>query len=62
MKWFLTQKVAGEPEISVHDDDEDLTLGYSLMSMLAEDAGSGFYEVADGMWLCPKEPGDGHLL
>lgn len=54
MRWYLTQKVAGEPEIDVRDDEnEDLTLGYSLLRALAEHDQT-MVEVRPGMWRVTK--------
>lgn len=49
MRWYLTQKVVGEPEIDVRDDDEDLTLGYSIMRELAR-SDATLVEIAPGVW------------
>ena len=49
MRWYLTQKAVGEPEIDVRDDDEDLTLGYSIMRELAR-SDATLVEIAPGVW------------
>lgn len=50
MRWYLTQKVVGEPEIDTRDDDEDLTLGcYSIMRELAR-SDATLVEIAPGVW------------
>lgn len=54
MKWYLTQGVIGEPEIDIREDDEDPTLGYSILRELARDPRSGLQEVAPGVWM-PKD-------
>ncbi|MET8152579.1 hypothetical protein ACIBSW_27585 [Actinoplanes sp. NPDC049668] len=48
MRWYLTQKVVGEPEIDVRDD-EDLTFGYSIMRELAR-RDATLVEIAPGVW------------
>lgn len=50
MRWYLTQKIVGEPEIDVRDDDEEgLTLGYSIMRELAR-SDATLVEIAPGVW------------
>jgi hypothetical protein len=51
MKWKLTQAVTGEPEIDEWqtEDDEDLSLGYSLMRALAE-SDHTLVEIYPGVW------------
>lgn len=48
MRWYLTQKIVGKPEIDVRDD-EDLTLGYSIMRELAR-SDATLVEIAPGVW------------
>lgn len=55
MKWYLTQKAIGEPEIDIREDDEDLTLGYSMLRELARDPRNGLHEIAPGMWIQPRD-------
>lgn len=51
MKWYLTQKAIGEPELDVREDDEDLSLGFSLMRELAaEGPHANLTEIAPGVW------------
>lgn len=50
MKWFLIQQAIGEPEIVVREDDENLSLGYSLIAALARSGGSGLREVEPGVY------------
>jgi hypothetical protein len=49
MKWKLTTDLCGEPMIDSWDDDEDLTLGYSLLRALAEDEHT-LVEIAPNVW------------
>lgn len=44
MRWYLTQKLAGEPEIDVREDDEDLEVGYRYMRGLAELDGASVWQ------------------
>lgn len=48
MKWKLTQQAIGQAEIDMWDDDEDLTLGFSLMRALSEEF--GLREIGPGLW------------
>jgi hypothetical protein len=51
MNWKLTQQPGADPEIDEWDDSdqEDLSLGYSLMRALA-DADHTLTEVEPGVW------------
>src|SRR5690349_1698730 len=49
MKWYLAQMAIGEPEINVREDEEDLTLGFSLIRALAE-SDDTLLEVAPNVW------------
>lgn len=55
MKWYLTQQCMGEPEIDIREDDEDLTLGFSLLRALAEDPRSGLHEIRPGLFIEAKD-------
>lgn len=58
MKWFLTQRLCGQPEIYEHDDDEDLELGFRLMRALAAESQGRMKQIAPGMWYVSKIPHD----
>ncbi len=50
MNWKLIQTVTGEPEIDTWGgDDEDLSVGYSLLRSLAE-SDETLVEVSPGVW------------
>ncbi|WP_157437549.1 hypothetical protein [Actinoplanes subtropicus] len=61
MNGKLTQAAIGEPEIDDwwdEDDEEDLTVGYSLMKALA--AEYQLVQIAPGVWWhsnTPEDPG-----
>lgn len=44
-----TTDLCGEPFVPPADDDEDLTLGFSLLRLLAE-AGQQLVEIGPGVW------------
>lgn len=49
MDWPLTTDLCGAPFANVPDDDEDLTLGYSLLRALAEED-HALVEIGPGVW------------
>jgi hypothetical protein len=49
MDWPLTTDLCGAPFANVPDEDEDLTLGFSLLRALAE-SDHILVEIAPGVW------------
>jgi len=61
MNWRLTRDAIGEPRIEYRTpEDEDLTLGYSLLRALAE-SDRTMVEIADGVWRVSKPEHDREL-
>jgi hypothetical protein len=59
MKWYLVQQAIGEPKINVREEDEDLSLGFSLMRELAaQGPHANLTEIEPGVWFQSRTPGD----
>lgn len=61
MNWRLTRDALGEPEIDYRTpEDEDLTLGYSMLRELAR-SDKTMVEVYPGVWRISKPEGEREL-
>jgi hypothetical protein len=57
VNWKLTMNAVGEPEL-VSRDDEDLTIGFSMMKELARESDNGLVELAPGIYFQRFHQGD----